>query len=404
MQYHAFLSYSHSDTNIMRRIRGDLSDAGLNVWTDESLVPGTASWKNAIEEAIQNTVTLVVLLSPDAKHSDWIEKEIDYARACNVKVLPILIRGTDEISAVPFELINVQRIDLRESYGIGIERLIETIKDSGDTDDFSPALLHSTPQAGASLEELNPVSFYDHVRLFVWLFWQPEKLAAYRNRYDDDKLQQTATWLVSDFAWITFLAPAVGIVLGTVQVPTTDPVLATVMQALSGVIFLGGWFVTGWFGWRKKPAFAMLLMVVTALIITGLFSAVFEFSGVVLSNGGGFTRPAFLILTGLMLSSAAGIAFRLAPSASGSVAGLLLGSLLFNAFHGVQLGLDGGVSALLMFVNTILISWVVDNSIKTGKRSIFHLIAVGTIGISGTLMIVLYFLGGWIFLMNINPA
>ena len=400
MQYHAFLSYSHNDTNIMRRIRGDLTGAGLAIWTDESLVPGTLSWKNAIEEAIQNTMTLVVLLSPDAKHSDWIEKEIDYARACDVKVLPILVRGTDEISAVPFELINVQRIDLRENYHIGIDRLIATIKESGEIEQFSPALPHSSPQAGASIEELNPSSFYDHVKLFVWLFWQPEKLAAYRNRFDDDKLRETAAWLVSDLAWIVFLAPAIGIVLGTVQVPTTDPVLSTVMQALSGVVFLGGWFVTGWFGWRKQPAFAMILMVVTALIITGLFTAVFNFSGVVLSQGGGMTRPVFLILTGLMISSAAGIAFRLAPSAAGTVAGLLLGSLLFNAFHGVQLGIDGGISAFLMSVTAIMVSWVVDNSIKTGERTPFHLIASAVIGVSGALMIVLYFLGGWILLMN----
>ena len=84
MQYHAFLSYSHHDVTIMRRVRESLTDAGLNIWTDESLVPGTPSWKNTIEDVIQNTMTLVVLLSPDAKHSDWIEKEIEYAQACNV--------------------------------------------------------------------------------------------------------------------------------------------------------------------------------------------------------------------------------------------------------------------------------------------------------------------------------
>ena len=89
------------------------------------------------------------------------------------------------------------------------------------------------------------------------------------------------------------------------------------MQALSGVVFLGGWFMTGWFGWRENSAYAMILLVGTTLIMFGLFSAVSTLSGVVLSEAGGMTRPVFLFLTGVMLSSAAGIAFRLTTMASG---------------------------------------------------------------------------------------
>lgn len=400
MQYHAFLSYSHHDVDIMRHVRNSLSDAGLNVWTDESLVPGTPSWKNTIEDVIQNTMTLVVLLSPDAKHSDWIEKEIEYAQACNVTIVPVLVRGVDEISAVPFELINVQRLDLRQNIEIGIQRLVATIKSEGNPEAFSAPLRHSVP-SHPEIEELNPISIYDHVRLFMWLFWKPNTLVTYRKLYGDESLRRTSAWLVSDLAWIAFFAPAIGIVLGTVQVISDAPTTSTIMQALSGVVFLGGWFMTGWLGWRDNSAYAMILLVGTTLITFGLFSAVSTFSGVVLSEAGGITRPAFLFLTGVMLSSGAGIAFRLTTMATGSIAGLLLGSLLFNAVFGVQLSLDGGITAFIMFITAILVAYVIDISLKTGERSPLHLIAFALITTTGALMILTYFLGGWLFLLNI---
>ncbi|GAB5492903.1 MAG: hypothetical protein Phog2KO_31180 [Phototrophicaceae bacterium] len=400
MQYHAFLSYSHHDTDMMRQVREGLTDAGLNVWTDESLIPGTPSWKNTIEEAIQNTMTLVVLLSPDAKHSDWIEKEVEYAQACNVTILPVLIRGADEISAVPFELINVQRLDFRQNFEGGMVHLIDTIKSEGEPHIFSAPLQHSTPQA--DIEELNPVSIYDHVRLFVWLFWQPQTLIQYRQLYGDETLRRTAAWLVADLAWIAFFAPAIGIVLGTVQIATDVPTTSTAMQAISGLVFLGGWTMTGLLGWRDNSIYAAILLVCTTVIMLGLFALVSTLSGVVLSEAGGMTRPAFLFLTGIMLSSGAGIAFRMANIAGGAIAGLLLSSLLFNAIFGIQLHLDGGITAFIMFIVAILVAYVVDLSLNTGERTIFHQICFVLISLSGALMIITYFLGGWLFLLNLG--
>ena len=119
MEHHVFISYSRHDSDLMARIRDDLRAADLLVWTDDSLTPGTDSWKNAIENAIQNAGSVVVLMSPDSKQSIWVEREMDYARACKVPIIPVLARGENEVSAIPFELINAQRVDLREDYALG---------------------------------------------------------------------------------------------------------------------------------------------------------------------------------------------------------------------------------------------------------------------------------------------
>jgi formylglycine-generating enzyme required for sulfatase activity len=125
---HIFLSYGREDSEIMRRLRDDLRAGGLTVWTDENLQPGTPSWKDAIEGAIEQAGALVVILSPDAKDSAWVERELDYARNQEVRIFPVLARG-DSRKAIPLELVSAQWVDLRSgaNYALGVQRLIGAI-------------------------------------------------------------------------------------------------------------------------------------------------------------------------------------------------------------------------------------------------------------------------------------
>jgi TIR domain-containing protein len=121
-----FLSYSRKDIQLMRRVRDDLQAAALRVWTDESLTPGTPSWKKAIETAIEGAKCLVVLLSPDSKQSEWVSKELDYARAQGLNLFPALVRG-NERTAVPFALIGSQWVDLQHDYDGELQKLIASL-------------------------------------------------------------------------------------------------------------------------------------------------------------------------------------------------------------------------------------------------------------------------------------
>lgn len=123
-----FLSYSRVDKEMMFQVRNELEKRGLSVWTDEGLVPGTDSWKTKIEEAIQQSQGLVVLLSPDAKKSIWVEREIDFTRVQGRKIYPLLGKGEPQDS-IPIELINSQWVDIREKSEIDnqLDKLAGTI-------------------------------------------------------------------------------------------------------------------------------------------------------------------------------------------------------------------------------------------------------------------------------------
>lgn len=109
-----FLSYAHVDAPAMATVRAALHRSGLAVWTDEHLVPGTPAWTAEIQAAIERATALVVLLTPAAKDSPWVNREIEYAEVRGTPILPVLAAGSVG-DAVPITLIRAQHVDLRHT-------------------------------------------------------------------------------------------------------------------------------------------------------------------------------------------------------------------------------------------------------------------------------------------------
>jgi formylglycine-generating enzyme required for sulfatase activity len=107
-----FLSYNRQDTAQMEAVRALLLDAGLSVWIDAGLTPGTRSWQAAIETAIRQAQAMLVLLSPAAKASEWVNIEVSVALDLGRPVFPLLVRG-EKGDAVPIRLYNTQYVDGR---------------------------------------------------------------------------------------------------------------------------------------------------------------------------------------------------------------------------------------------------------------------------------------------------
>lgn len=142
-----FLSYSRQDNAIMERVVAALNDAGLTIWTDKGISPGSPSWKVAIEEAIRESRCVVVLFSPDAAISRWVRSELDFSEAQGVRIYPLLVSG-DEKNAVPFGFNAHQWIDFRDPGGFNsnIARLVDSIR--------SDATLHSDRTQSSSTTKI----------------------------------------------------------------------------------------------------------------------------------------------------------------------------------------------------------------------------------------------------------
>lgn len=105
---HVFISYSRADADFVRYLKSLLEEAGLTVWVDEARLSASARWWKTIEQNIDMCGAFVVVMSPEAAESDWVEREILRAEAKKAPIYPVLYRG-DPWS----RLANIQYEDLR---------------------------------------------------------------------------------------------------------------------------------------------------------------------------------------------------------------------------------------------------------------------------------------------------
>ncbi|HSL43054.1 MAG TPA: TIR domain-containing protein [Anaerolineales bacterium] len=126
---HVFVSYSRRDREIMWRIVRFLREQGLNAWVDnEKLIPGTPIWEEEIEKAIKSASAAIVVMSPDAKSSEWVRREISLADQNRKQIFPVLVRG-DEDSSITLRLITRQYVDLRANEEAGLRSLYAALSD-----------------------------------------------------------------------------------------------------------------------------------------------------------------------------------------------------------------------------------------------------------------------------------
>lgn len=148
---HIFISYTRADSDLMRRIRIDLEVRGIMTWDDENLKPGTPNWRNAVAAAIRRSGGVVVILSPDSNHSQWVAEELNYAQTHSVRVFPVLARGDERVS-VPFGFSAAQWVDVRSEdlYTSQIDHLVDTIDEHLNTLPYRPDTVEMqiSPQDG----------------------------------------------------------------------------------------------------------------------------------------------------------------------------------------------------------------------------------------------------------------
>lgn len=93
-QKHIFVSYHHSDSDFAKTLIKKIKGANFETWIDKAQLHGGADWRESIDVAIKNAIALVVIMTPEAKASDYVTYEWAYAWGAGVKVIPVLYKDT----------------------------------------------------------------------------------------------------------------------------------------------------------------------------------------------------------------------------------------------------------------------------------------------------------------------
>lgn len=105
-----FISYCRKDADFAEVLRGRLKEAGFSAWIDLEGLQAGEEWGQEIDQAIRNSVALVVLLTPASRRSDYVAYEWAFALGAGVRVIPILWTPTD----VPHRLASLQHLDFTD--------------------------------------------------------------------------------------------------------------------------------------------------------------------------------------------------------------------------------------------------------------------------------------------------
>ena len=103
-----FISYAHADSPFVDRLEADLCQHGFAPWVDRHGLAGGQKWRRELEAAVDRSQVLLVVLSPEAMASEYVQQEYGYASDEGKVVIPLYYRPCK----VPMELRGFQWIEI----------------------------------------------------------------------------------------------------------------------------------------------------------------------------------------------------------------------------------------------------------------------------------------------------
>lgn len=94
-QTRIFLSHSTQDNEWCRPLVATLKSSGFDVWYDEQGLTGGTAWVQTLQREVQARDVFIVVLSPEAWASPWVQEEVQLAIATRRMILPILHKATN---------------------------------------------------------------------------------------------------------------------------------------------------------------------------------------------------------------------------------------------------------------------------------------------------------------------
>ena len=120
-----FISYSRRDVPFVDRLDAGLHAAGMTTWVDRGQLEGGQQWLRQIQKAIDGCVMMLVVLSPEAVQSEYVESEYHYAYQKHKIVIPLDYRTCE----VPMLLSRLQMVDFRTvPYEQGLAQLLKALQ------------------------------------------------------------------------------------------------------------------------------------------------------------------------------------------------------------------------------------------------------------------------------------
>jgi len=91
---HVFLSHSKHDGDFAELMKLRLEKEGIDTWIDNDRLEPGVDWRQEIDDSIKGAKSIVAIMSPEARESEYVTYECAYAWGCGVNLIPVMLRET----------------------------------------------------------------------------------------------------------------------------------------------------------------------------------------------------------------------------------------------------------------------------------------------------------------------
>lgn len=103
-----FISYASEDSAFAERVKRRLAEAGHDANIDKAILRAGEVWRDKLDQVIKASKVMVVLMTPDARASDYVAYEWAFALGTGVRIVPVRLKAApfhprlDELQHVDF--------------------------------------------------------------------------------------------------------------------------------------------------------------------------------------------------------------------------------------------------------------------------------------------------------------
>lgn len=90
---HVFVSYSTRNSEYAYKLADKLWTQGFDVWIDNAELRSSDNWWESIVLALRSCNAVIVIMTPEAKQSKWVQREVTLADNWNKPTFPVLLAG-----------------------------------------------------------------------------------------------------------------------------------------------------------------------------------------------------------------------------------------------------------------------------------------------------------------------
>jgi HEAT repeat protein len=138
-----FVCYGREDRDFAEVVQAKLEKAGHETSMDFDILSAGDDWQTKLDVAIRNSDAVVVIMTPDARASDYVAYEWAFALGADVKIIPLEFRATE----FPPRLDGLHRLDFTGKNRPWDTLLAEVVRAGASSAASSIAVEPGTPGA-----------------------------------------------------------------------------------------------------------------------------------------------------------------------------------------------------------------------------------------------------------------